>query len=432
MAGIIIAGIQSGTGKTTITMGLIRAFCMQNIRIACAKVGPDYIDSAFHTVASDNTCYNLDLWAMRPDTINGLIWTLEDTSDLHIIEGVMGLFDGTQGGIGSTAHMAKHTGYPIVLVVDCSRHSTSISAIIHGFDSLDKDIAIAGVILNRVGSQKHRAILLESLHTHVPHIPILGILPTLPHMTLPSRHLGLIQHCEHPTLDTFLQQTAHTITECVNISTLQKLARPATCTKAPFPHIPPLGTHIAISRDKGFQFIYAHIVHAWEQAGVNISYFSPLANQAPHPDANAIYICGGYPELHLPTLAKAHVFKNAIRQAVKNHIPVYGECGGYMVMGHSIIDTDGIPYPMIGVLDTITDFQNKTRTLSYQTFENMHTDTPLPMHSKGHSFHYATTHQASKAPLGMLTNTYTHTPQQSGARQGSAYGSFYHMIDIVE
>ena len=434
MGGVIIAGVHSGTGKTTLTMGIIRTLTRQGLNIATAKVGPDYIDPMFHKVASGNTCYNLDMWAMRPQTIDSILYHLHSQSDMVICEGVMGLFDGAFRGGGSTADVAKYTQYPIVLVIDCQKHSTSVSAIVHGFDTLDKDICIAGVILNKVGSQKHRHILIDSFKKYVPHIPIMGIFHTIQDLHLPSRHLGLVQGCEHIDLEQKIERIAYICLQNIDINAVQNCANTHNkdFPKTPFCNIPKLGNHIAIAYDMAFQFVYPHIITAWQLAGVKISYFSPLNNEIPSKDADAIYLCGGYPELYLPTLQKAHNFKNAICRAVQKNIPVYGECGGYMVMGQKIIGADNISYDMIGVLDHSTDFSTKQRTLSYQTASVMDDKIPLAPHLRGHSFHYATSHTKNKHALYQTTDTNAITPTYNGGVKGSAFGSFFHMIDVAD
>ncbi len=434
MGGVIIAGTQSDIGKTTITMGILRAFIKQGIIVSSAKVGPDYIDPVFHRTATGTDCYNLDLWAMRSQTIHGILHHLQSISHMVVIEGVMGLFDGASGGVGSTADVARLTGYPIILVIDCAKQSTSISALIHGFDSLIPDIHIAGVILNKVGSQKHRHILCESIKYHLPHIPIMGIIQMDSNIQLPSRHLGLIQGAEHTDLKGFIDTLADICTQHVDLTALQACADTTQSCIPPtaFPTYPPLGTHIAISRDIAFQFLYPHIQYAWEQAGATLSYFSPLNDEIPHPDADAVYLCGGYPELHLPVLANAHNFQSAIRNAVKHNIPVYGECGGYMIMGKSIIGADKQRYNMIGVLNHITDFYNTRRTLSYQTASAIHpTHRAFQQPMKGHTYHYATTHTPAKTPFIRLQNTHDSIPYMEGGIQNSAFGSFFHIIDYV-
>ncbi len=432
MAGIIIAGTHSATGKTTVTMGLLRAFKNQGIRVAAAKVGPDYIDPAFHRIASGNDCYNIDLWAMRNSTVDGILHHLQCQSDIVVIEGAMGLFDGAADGGGSTADVACLTRYPIILVVDCAKHSTSVAAVVQGFDTLVPDVRIAGVILNKVGSKKHRHMLTQSLTTYVPHIPIMGVMDTNTHIQLPSRHLGLVQGVEHESLNRLLDTLADMCIKNIDVSAVSRCADTVQSfiPPTPFPMYPPLGTHIAISRDAAFQFLYPHVCKAWQQAGAVISYFSPLHNQAPHPDADAVYLCGGYPELHLPSLAQAHTFKTAIRQAVANNIPVYGECGGYMVMGRAIIGADKVRYDMIGVLDHTTDFSRTQRTLCYQTARAIHPPHPaFDASMQGHRFHYATVKTSPKTPFIRAQNTYGTESVVDGGVQGSAYGSFFHMID---
>lgn len=438
--GLIIAAPTSGSGKTTITLGLLRALRRKGIDVASAKIGPDYIDPAFHAAATGRACVNLDSWAMRPETLAA---TLDDPSDFTIAEGVMGLFDGAHLGTapaaladGSTASLARLTGWPVLLVVDAGKQAQSIAALTDGFARFDPDVCLAGVILNKVGSEKHETMLRQAL-TAAGHA-VLGAVRSDKQIARPSRHLGLIQAGEHPDLEGFLEAAADRMEKDLDLHAIMASASHRTITTGAAPSRPPLpllGQRIAVARDAAFAFSYPHVLDGWRHAGAELSFFSPLADEAPAGNADAVYLPGGYPELHAGRLAGAEHFLDGLRAAATGGAKIYGECGGYMTLGAALIDADGISHRMAGLLPHETSFAEPKRHLGYR-IASLLADTPLgPAGSiwRGHEFHYAATVGATgNASLFRITDASGSDLGEIGARIGAVFGSFMHLIDHAD
>lgn len=447
MPALMIAAPASGSGKTVVTLGLLRHLRDRGVAAASAKSGPDYIDPAFHAAASGRPCVNLDAWAMRPETLDALAARQAEGADLLIVEAAMGLFDGAPGpgsvGDGSAADLAARFGWPVVLVLDAGGQGFSAAAILAGFKSFRADIRIAGVIFNRVGSARHEAILRRAA-AHAG-LPVLGLVPRLPALALPSRHLGLVQAGEHAALEAFLAAAGEAVGAGVDVEALRRLGwvrEPRTqhgaAGAAGSPRrtrptgIPPLGQRIAVASDTAFAFAYPHLLAAWREAGAEILPFSPLADEAPDPAADAIYLPGGYPELQAGRLAGNRRFLAGLRAAAGQGRAVYGECGGYMVLGTGLTDAEGQRHAMAGLLPVETSFAERRLHLGYRGAA-LAAATPLGGAGtawRGHEFHYASilsegpgealfeAWDAEGAPLGRL-----------GRRAGSVFGSFFHLID---
>ncbi|WP_417835367.1 cobyrinate a,c-diamide synthase [Thalassospira tepidiphila] len=440
--GIVFAAPASNNGKTVITLALLRALTRKGHSVAAAKTGPDYIDPAFQAAACRGTCINLDPWAMKPDQINGLARDHADGKAFLICEGVMGLFDGAANGDGSTADLAALAGWPIVLVVDVKGQSASAAAVISGFAKFRDDINVAGVILNRVGSERHTQMIVDACAKHLPDIPVLGAVRRSEDLILPERHLGLVQAGEHAELETFLDRAADIISEDVDLDALialvgekagkvEKTKKSAKVTSiAPVTVIAPLGRHVAVARDAAFAFSYPHLLDGWRAAGTKISFFSPLANEAPNPDCDAIYLPGGYPELHAKTLAAAKVFRAGMHDAAQRSILIYGECGGYMTLGNGLVDAGGTRHEMLGLLPLETSFASRRLHLGYREAQ-LGIPTPFGpagMKLRGHEFHYATTLSEDGIPLCRLKTATGLDLGPAGLVDGSVFGSFFHMI----
>ncbi|MBL4613435.1 MAG: cobyrinate a,c-diamide synthase, partial [Magnetovibrio sp.] len=310
--GLVIAAPSSGSGKTVVTLGILSHLRSQGVRVASLKSGPDYIDPAFHARATGRACFNVDGWAMRKETLQAATASAGQDCDLVVCEGVMGLFDGATLHEGSTADIARQTGWPVVLVVDSRSQGASAAALVKGFDSFREGIDIAGVIFNRVGSARHQRVIREAMSEAVPHIPVLGMIPMEPGLVLPSRHLGLIQAAEHEGLDILMKRAGHVIERHVDMGALRDLAKGWRVSGSVRP-LKPLGQRIAVARDEAFAFAYPMVLEGWRNQGAEISFFSPLDDQAPREDADAVFLPGGYPELHAYRLASADLFLNGIR-----------------------------------------------------------------------------------------------------------------------
>jgi len=433
--GLILAAPASGSGKTVLTLALLRHLRRRGVRVASAKLGPDYIDPAFHAAASARPCFNLDSWAMRRPTFAAAAVRAGQDADLVIAEAVMGLFDGAAGeapgGGGSSAEAARLTGWPIVLVVDAKGMAASAAALVHGFATYRPDVAVAAAIFNKVGGAKHKTMLREACASL--GVPILGCVPRRDDLVLPERHLGLVQAGEHGELETFLEASAAIVGGHIDIDALVALARPCVLeSPAPSCPIPPLGQHIAVAHDVAFAFSYPLVIEAWRAAGAHVSFFSPLADGAPGEEADAVYLPGGYPELHAGRLAARPRFLAGLRAAAARGATIYGECGGYMVLGQGLIDAKGTRHAMAGLLALETSFAQPRRSLGYREAEVL-ADGPLgPAGSRfrGHEFHYADTMPgASGERLFRSAAAGGGKACEIGRRNGSVMGSFLHLID---
>ena len=436
-AGLVIASPRSGSGKTTLTLGLLRALKRAGHRVVSAKSGPDYIDPAFHAAATGAPCLNLDAWAMRPALLQTLARQLCRAGELILCEGAMGLFDGVGAGeTGSSAELAARMGWPVVLVVDATGQGASVAALLEGFARHRGNVRIAGVIFNHVRSARHGALLAEATRAALPELVIIGSVPRDASLELPNRHLGLVQASEHGELETFIDRAARVVGAVCDLQALVSLARPTRLmetvdTIAP---LPPLGQRIAVARDVAFTFAYGSVLAGWRGAGAELSFFSPLADEPPGDDADAIYLPGGYPELHAGRLSGNRRFLEGLRIRAARGASIYGECGGFMVLGESLIDADGARHGMARLLPVTTSFAKPALHLGYRE-ARLARATPLgPADTvfRGHEFHYASLIEtdgerlfeacdATGAPLGAV-----------GAVQGSVLGSFLHLIDRAE
>ena len=435
--GVIIAAPGSGSGKTTVTLALLRALKARGQRVGSFKVGPDYIDPVFHARASGSICPNLDSWAMRIETLSGLGDQIARDVDLVIGEGVMGLFDGTLGGQGSTADLASLLDMPVILVVDAGRMGASAAALVEGFIRHREDVDVAGIIFNRVASEIHADLLKRACDDHFSQ-PVIGCLPTDSRLDMPSRHLGLVQADEKPSLESFLDQAATIVAEHLDLEQFQRLARPFGLGLYGPPPCPlrPLGQRIAVAADLAFAFAYPTVLDGWRQAGTEVTTFSPLANEQPAADADAVYLPGGYPELHAGTLAANTDFLHGLRRAADQSAFIYGECGGYMVLGEGLIDKEGERHAMAGLLPVSTSFETPKRHLGYRTLSLQQ---PCPLGSagttfRGHEFHYASVagiDDQGTPSLFLAKDARGQNRGLQGMVSGSVAGSFMHLIDRV-
>lgn len=434
--GLILAAPKSGSGKTLITAGLLRHLQNRGIKIASAKAGPDYIDPTFHALASNATGFNLDPWAMRRATLATLVAELEADAEIVLCEGVMGLFDGAgpDDEAGSTAALARFTAWPVVLVVDCSGQGASIAALVAGFARHDPEVPLAGVILNRVASARHRALLTEVIARHLPDLPVLGAIRQDKTLTITSRHLGLVPAEENlVAIETLIADAAKLIAADFDVGQLIALAKPSRCGAAiGATALPALGQRIAVARDDAFLFAYQAVLSGWRRQGAEISFFSPLADEAPDPAADAIYLPGGYPELHAGRLASATRFLGGLCDAAAANSPVYGECGGYMVLGDALTNANGMAHRMAGLLPVITSFTAPKRHLGYRV-ATLLGSAPLGnagARFRGHEFHYASIVEEGTADrLFAIADATGNDLGSVGLRRGSVAGSFIHLID---
>ncbi|RBP02442.1 cobyrinic acid a,c-diamide synthase [Roseiarcus fermentans] len=429
--GLLLAAPRSGSGKTTVSLGLMRAFRDKGLRVAGAKSGPDYIDAAFHAAATGGPSVNLDSWAMDESLIAGLAAATAADADIVVAEGSMGLFDGVPGPAGRTgasADVAAILGLPVVLVLDVSGQAQSAAAVAKGCASYDPRLTIAGVILNKVGSERHRRLTATAIEAI--GLPVLGALPRDPKIALPERHLGLVQAADTADLEARLAGLGAFAARHVDVDAIRSLARPPRSAPGRTPALKPPGQRIAIASDAAFSFIYPHLLAGWRAAGAEIRFFSPLQNESPPPDADVCWLPGGYPELHAGRLAAAGRFLDGLRRFADTK-PVHGECGGYMALGVSLTDAAGVTHPMAGLLSVSTSFLKRRMTLGYRR-ATLADDCALGRRGQvllGHEFHYATiAGRGEDAPFAATTDAYGAASENTGSRRGRVTGSFFHVI----
>lgn len=433
--GLIVAAPSSGSGKTTLTLGLLRQFARTNVPVSSFKIGPDYIDPGYHTAAGGRHCLNLDLWAMRPETVASLFAQATSYAEIVVGEGVMGLFDGAavpEGEYaGSTADAAARLGLPVLLVVDASSQAQSAAALVHGFATWRDDVRIAGVVFNRVGGERHASMLRGAMAGR--GIPVLGCLPRAAELALPERHLGLVQASEMERLEAFLEHAANRVAAHIDVDALKAaMADIAPRRASALPPLRPLGQRIAVASDDAFRFVYRHVLDGWRAAGAEIVPFSPLADEAPAATADAVYLPGGYPELHVGRLAANTVFFDGLCAAAQRGASIYGECGGYMVLGETLTDADGRTHRMAGLLPLATSFAERKLHLGYRTatLADDHRFGAAGSAFGAHEFHYATTAGEGVAlPLFHVSDAAGTDLGRAGMVRGTVSGSFVHLID---
>ncbi len=433
--GLMIAAPRSGSGKTTLTLGLLRAFRRAGVAVGSAKCGPDYIDPPFHQAASGRPSVNLDSWAMPPDLLSGLAEDVGTGCDLVICEALMGLFDGVPaeaGRTGSSADVAASLGWPVLLIVDVSGQSQSAAAVVKGCATYDPRIAVAGVVLNRVGSPRHARLATEAIETL--GIPVVGALPRSDGVALPERHLGLVQAAETNDLDARLERMADFVGQHTRLDAIRALAAgPAATAGGAAAAVPPPGQRIAVARDEAFSFLYPHLLQGWRSAGAEICFFSPLAEEGPADDCDACWLPGGYPELHAGRLAASHGFLEQLRHFAASR-PIHGECGGYMVLGVSMTDAKGAIHPMADLLSVSTSFARRKLHLGYRR-ARLAADGclgPAGTRLRGHEFHYASVESSgSDDTFAMVSDAHGGEPAAAGSRRGSVSGSFFHVIAVA-
>jgi cobyrinic acid a,c-diamide synthase len=433
--GIIIAAASSASGKTTVTLALLALLRRGGVAVASCKVGPDYIDPAFHARATGRPCLNLDSWAMRPATLARLVRQAARDAELLIVEGVMGLFDGAPGEAalapGSTAEVAARTRLPVILVLRAKGIGATAAALLQGLKAHHPAVRIAAVIFNDVGGERHRAMLAQAAAR--AGLPVLGHLPAIQDIALPSRHLGLVQAAEHEAFDRYLDRLADALGPHLDLAALGAIAMPpSTAATTDAPPLRPLGQRIAVASDIAFGFSYPATLLGWRDAGAEIVTFSPLADEAPDAAADAIFLPGGYPELHAGKLAGNRTFMNGLRAAARRGTAVYGECGGYMTLGKALIDADGARHEMAGLLPVVTSFAERKLHLGYRQARLL-ANGPLGAAGqvlRGHEFHYACVVSEGRAEsLFAVKDAACRNLGSQGRRQGSVFGSFLHLID---
>ncbi len=426
--GLLVSAPASGTGKTTVMLGLLRALREDGLAVQPFKCGPDYIDPAFHRAAAGRASFNLDTWAMGGGLLDAIAAQAAGT-DIIVAEGSMGLYDGVatpgETGTGASAEVAARMGWPVILVVDVSGQAQSAAATALGFARYRPDLRFAGVILNRVASARHER--LARLGMEAAGLTVLGALPRRGDLVLPERHLGLVQAVEHPDLEAAIVAYAAFLRAHVDLAAIRAAAAGGR-TPAPGPLPRPPAQRIALAQDAAFSFAYPHVLAGWRAGGAEILPFSPLADEAP-PDADLCWLPGGYPELHAGPLAAAERFRAGLATFAATR-PVHGECGGYMALGEALIDKAGVRHRMAGLLGLVTSYETRRMHLGYR---HATLAAPMPGHAPGarlagHEFHYSTIVTQPDAPLARVTDAEGAEVAETGSVRGLVSGTFFHLI----
>ena len=390
---IVIAGTHSGTGKTTVASGLMAALRTKGLRVAPFKVGPDFIDPSYHTLAAGRQGRNLDAFLSGPEMIGPLFAHGSQGADIAVVEGVMGLFDGKSGGgeLASTAHVAKLLEAPVVLVVDARAMARSVAAMVHGYATFDPGLKVSGVVLNRVGSSVHEELLRDALKPL--NIPVLGVLRRDDAIQTPDRHLGLVPAAERrDEARRSLDALGAVVSNSLNLDGIVNLARSAGPLEAG-PWSPesaaldlPDSVRVAVATGPSFSFLYRENLESLEAAGGEVAFFDPTTEERLPPGTDALYLGGGFPEMYAEALSANVTMRESIRVFVESGHPVVAECGGLLYL---VRELDG--HPMCGVLDATARMTNRL-TLGYRE-ASAPTDSPLVEAGTGvraHEFHYST------------------------------------------
>jgi len=430
--GLLIAAPRSSSGKTTVTLALMRALARRGLAVRGAKCGPDYIDPAFHEAATGHPSVNLDSFAMDDRRLDAAAGLASAGADLVIAEGSMGLHDGIvagEGRTGANADIAARYGWPVVLVLDVSGAAQSAAAVALGCRLYDPRIRVAGVILNKVASPRHRRLVEAGLAR--VGLPVLGAMMRDASLVLPERHLGLVQAGETGDLHARLDRLADLAEASIDLDAVIALAAGGVSPNEGGLPQPP-GQRVAVAQDRAFTFLYPHMLAGWRAAGAEIVPFSPLADEAAPEGCDACWLPGGYPELHAGPLSAATRFMAGLRTFAENH-PVHGECGGYMVLGESLEDADGLAHPMAGLLPVATSYAKRRIHLGYRV-ATLLADGLLGRAGArlvGHEFHYArelTDPPGEAEALARVTDAEGVALGLAGHRRGRVSGSFFHLI----
>lgn len=439
----MLAGVSSGVGKTTITLGLISALKKRGMTVSAFKCGPDYIDTSYHSFVSGSPAINLDLWIMGEDGLKECYKRNTEKSQCNIVEGVMGLFDGVDvtSNFGSSAHIASIINVPVILVVDCSGMARSVAALVKGYSEFMPELKIAGIIANRVGSKNHSNLLKKALEVEgLP--PLLGYMTHDNELTLQERHLGLIPQVEEKFNKSYFENLALKTEDEINIDFLmqsvesdseflsQKKKREKTKKLC----------RIGIAKDEAFSFYYPENLRALIGAGAELVEFSPLHDRKLPKKLDMLYIGGGFPEVYIEELSENSSMRECIKDFADDGKAIYAECGGLMYLSSKIKMNKGINYSMCEVLPFITIMDNKLRRLGYREIKTM-TDSILGKAEtvvRGHEFHYSYIEDDSQ-----IVNIYDLTyPERDdlksiGYQLGNVLASYVHLYwgnrpEIVE
>lgn len=413
---IVIAGTSSGAGKTTITVGLMAALRRRGLRVQGFKCGPDYIDPTYHSAATGRPSRNLDTWMVPHETMQATFRKGSDSADISIIEGVMGLYDGKDplSDAGSTAEIAMLLDSPVILVLNVQSVGRSAAAMVLGYQTLNRSVQIAGVVVNQCGSANHYQ-LVKSAIEQVCGIPVVGWLGRDEALHMPERHLGLVPAVERGELDPLFEKLADVIEQGLDLDALLAIAESAPpLVGSETPLIPSAnlergldGPVIAVAKDAAFHFYYAENLEMLEQLGAKLIYFSPLSGEKVPEEADGVYIGGGFPEVFAEELAAHADVRHDLKERVSKGLPLFAECGGYMYLAQSILDADGRSHEMAGIIPARVSVRKKLAALGYREitaqsdcllFERGET-------ARGHEYHYSTIEPIADEPYPYIYET---------------------------
>ncbi|MCE7791601.1 cobyrinate a,c-diamide synthase [Salipaludibacillus sp. CUR1] len=392
---LVIAGTGSGAGKTTLTIGLMAAFKQKGYTVQGFKCGPDYIDPSYHTAVTGRKSRNLDSWMQGRNVLKEVLAYGSKGADISIIEGVMGLYDGKDPASdeGSTADISVITDTPVILVVDCSAMARSAAAIVHGFQTFNRQVNVAGVIANRTGSEGHYKLVKQAIEQECG-VPVVGYLNKDDQLTMPERHLGLIPSVERGELNTYFEELGHTVSETVDVNRLYAVAETAPVPEAGpglFDRKREPVITLAVARDTAFNFYYEENLELLEAYGAELVYFSPVAGEELPEGVHGLYIGGGFPEIFAKELSGQEGVKASVREAIHKGMPVFAECGGYMFLSRSIKTVNGEEYEMAGVIPGTMAMTGRLQALGYREAAGCSGNFLLSSGEtvKGHEFHYS-------------------------------------------
>ncbi|WP_418504949.1 cobyrinate a,c-diamide synthase [Cloacibacillus evryensis] len=425
---LLIAATQSGSGKTTITSGIIAALAARGLRVHPYKVGPDYIDPGYLGLAAGGRADNLDTWLTGEAAMKKIFLSASEEADISIIEGVMGLYDGGRGGVSSTARIAKALGAPVLLVIDVRSMGESAAAIAKGFRDYDPEVDIRGVIINRYGSENHRAMCAEAIER--AGLPVLGAVPRNKEAEVKERHLGLLPVEENSNRE-HIENIRKMIEPAVDLEALLKIAAsaPSIAPEAAAAPRSEKKVKIAVARDEAFSFYYPESVAVLEAAGAEIIGFSPL-NDEKIPDCHGLIFGGGFPEIFAARLAANASMKESIARAAAADMPIYAECGGFMYLTREIKDFDGAAHRMCGVIPMSCKMNDSLRTVGYVTAKALSDNVVAKKGEelRGHEFHFSSAEPDGEIPRAFLfTKNRTGEKYPGGWADKNILGSYLHL-----
>ena len=430
---LVIAGVRSGVGKTTIATGIMGALTRREMRVQPFKAGPDYIDPSYHKLACGVPSRNLDTWLMSHAAVSELYQRASDSRQISVIEGVMGVFDGHSNlsEEGSSAELAKLLDAPVILVADASKVARSVAAEVLGYQLFDPDLRIAGVILNGVGGPRHLDFCAPQIEA-TTGLPVLGYLPRREELVQPERHLGLIPTVEGTVVDEWYDTLIAQVEETIDLDRLLKIAassNPPAAVPSLYPEEDqPKRAVIALAQDPAFSFYYQDSLDLLQAWGAELVPFSPLVDVGLPAGAGGVYIGGGFPEMFAQQLSQNEPMLQSMRQAVGRGLPVYAECGGLMYLGQSLSDLEGVQHTMVGAIPVVSSMAGRQLHLGYREVESC-TDSPLlrkGQRVRGHEFHWSVLEQPAD-PEQAVYRVVDQDNRPEGFQTGSVWASYIHI-----